>query len=227
MEKIARICWNTRNWKRPSGSEGKSSSPDTYENEQGFGHEEWLLDDRKIMPNGYHYAFLEPLRVKSGKHVGQVYDIHLFSIAPTKQRIYVGCLHNAIGVSKEESLEVFNYYKKQGWLEDMKLDVKFVGGKVKDFLPEFMFNVKFQFSEADINYSNPPILKSESLSPRYVLMDKKRDFEYEIDEENCIQVLDTSDIYSVTNDGEIIIDPIHKKIQNAIAQLLKDDYVHL
>ena len=40
MEKIARICWNSHNWKRPSGSEGKSASPDTYENEQGFGHEE-------------------------------------------------------------------------------------------------------------------------------------------------------------------------------------------
>jgi hypothetical protein len=24
MEKIARICWNTHDWKRPSGSEGKS-----------------------------------------------------------------------------------------------------------------------------------------------------------------------------------------------------------
>ena len=226
-EKIARICWNTRNWKRPSGSEGKSSSPNTYENEQGFGHEEWLLDDRKIMPDGYHYAFLEPLRVASGIHIGQTYDIHLFSIAPTKQRVYIGCLHNAVGVSLEEAEKVYKYYKKLGWLKEMKEDVRYAGGIVKGFYPEFLFNVKFKFSEAEINYSNPPILKSDSLSSRYILMDKKGEFEFELDEENNIQVLDTSDIYHITNSGEIIIDPIHKKIQNAIAQLLKDDYVHL
>ena len=40
MEKIARICWNTHDWKRPSGSEGKSQSDGSYEKKIGFGHEE-------------------------------------------------------------------------------------------------------------------------------------------------------------------------------------------
>ena len=109
----------------------------------------------------------------------------------------------------------------------MKEDVKFAGGKVHDFLPEFLFNVKFKFSEAEINYSNPPILKFDSLGHRYNLMDKKGDFEFEWDEENNIQVLDTSDIHYIRNNGEIIIDPRHKKIQNAIVEQLKDQYVHL
>ncbi len=159
--------------------------------------------------------------------MGQTYDIHLFSIAPTKQRVYIGCLHNAVGVSIDEAEKVYKYYKKLGWLKEMKEDVRYAGGKVKGFYPEFLFNVKFKFSEAEINYSNPPILKSDSLGHRYSLMDKKGEFEFELDEENNIQVLDTSDIYRLTNKGEIIIDPLHKKIQNAIAQLLKDDYVHL
>ena len=227
MEKIARICWNTYGWKRPSGSEGKSQMDNTYEKSVGFGHEEWLLDDTKILPDGYHYGFLQPMNVASGKHVGAIYDIHLFAITPRKQRVYVGCLHNAVGVSQDESKKVFAYYKKHSWIKEMKEDVVYAGGTVKDITPEWMFNVKFKFSEAEINYSNPPILKSDSLSSRYTLMDKKEEFEFELDEENNIQVLDTSDIYRITNGGEIIIDPVHKKIQNAIAQLLKDNYVHL
>ena len=214
MEKIARICWNTYGWKRPSGSEGKSQVDSSYEKNIGFGHEEWLLDDLKILPDGYHYGFLQPMNVASGKHVGAIYDIHLFAISPRKQKVYVGCLHNAEGVSLKESKKVFAYYKKQGWLAEMKEDVKFAGGKVKGFYPEFLFNVRFKFSEAIINYSNMPILKSDSLGHRYNLMDKKGEFEFELDEENNIQVLDTSDIYRMTNKGEIIIDPLHKKIQS-------------
>ena len=85
MEKIARICWNTHDWKRPSGSEGKSLSDGSYEKKIGFGHEEWILDDSRIYePNGYHYGFLQPMNVASGKHIGAVYDIHLFSISPLK-----------------------------------------------------------------------------------------------------------------------------------------------
>ena len=116
MEKIARLCWNTNEWRRPSGRKGKSKSNDAYENEMGFGHEEWLLDDSKIMPDGYHYGFLEPMRVKSDKHFGKVYDIYLFTISPNKQKVYIGCLRNAIGVSSEESQTVYNFYQKKGWL---------------------------------------------------------------------------------------------------------------
>ena len=42
MDKIARICWNTKDWKLPSGTEGKSREKYAYENNVGFGHEEWL-----------------------------------------------------------------------------------------------------------------------------------------------------------------------------------------
>ncbi len=101
MAKIARLCWNTNEWRRPSGRKGKSKSNDAYENEMGFGHEEWLLDDSKIMPDGYHYGFLEPMKVKSDKHFGKVYDIYLFTISPNKQKDYSCSLINAIGVSSE------------------------------------------------------------------------------------------------------------------------------
>lgn len=227
MEKIARICWNTHDWKRPSGSEGKSRVDSSYEKSVGFGHEEWLLDDTIVMPDGYHYGFLQPMNVASGKHVGEVYDIHLFAITPNKQKVYIACLHNAIGVEPDESRKVYQYYRERGWLKEMKEDVIFAGGTVTGFKPEWMFNVKFKFSEAEINYSNPPIIKPDTLGHRYNLMDKKGEFEFLKDEEGNIQTLDTSIIVRTTHSGELLIDPLHKKMQNAIAELLKDDYHHL
>lgn len=227
MEKIARLCWNTNEWKRPSGRKGKSKSNDSYENEMGFGHEEWLLDKSKIMPNGYHYGFLEPMRLKSDRHFGKVYDIHLFTISPNKQKVFIGCLRKAIGVSFAESQEVYHYYQEKGWLAEMQQDVLFVGGTVKDFTPSFMFNIKFRFEDAEINYSNQPILKPDSVWHRYNLMDKKGEFEFEIDENGNIKVLDTSIFERIVEGGKIVIDPLHKKIQNAVVEILKEQYTHL
>ncbi len=226
-EKIARICWNTYDWKRPSGSEGKSHTGTSYEKIVGFGHEEWLLDDTKVLPDGYHYGFLQPMNVKSKKHAGQTYDIHLFSISPYKQKVYIGCLKEAKGISFEESKKVFKYYKEKGWIEEMKQDIQIVDGVVTDLTPAWMFNVKFKFENAIINYSNPPILKKDSIGHRYNLMDKTGPFEYELDEEGNEEVLDTSLIWRTNKAGEVLIDPLHKRIQNAVVELLKDQYVHL
>lgn len=228
MEKIARLCWNTNGWRRPSGRSGKSKSNDTYENEMGFGHEEWLLDDSKIMPDGYHYGFLEPLRVQSDLHFNKVYDIHIYTISPNGQRVYIGCLKNAVGVSSDESERVYDYYLKKGWIKEMQQDVRYVDGTVKDFTASFTLNVKFRFEEALINYSNQPILSPSCIpSHRYNLLNKKGAFEFEKDEDGNIKVLDTSIFECVVEAGKIQIDPLHKKIQETCAELLKSQYTHL
>lgn len=224
-EKIARICWNTKGWKRPSGSEGKSNSEGSYEKTLGFGHEEWLLDRSRIV-NGYHYAFLQAMNTKSHKHDGRVYDIHLFAISPYKQKIYIGCLHNVHGITPEESKWVYKRYRKEGWIEEMKQDILYAGGTPKDLKPS-MFNVKFKFSDADIDLSNSPIIEKNSIGHRYNLMDKKEDFKFVKDEEGKLVYLDTETFYRTTLGGTVAIDPVHKKIQNAVYDILKDQYVHL
>ena len=222
-EKIARICWNANGWTTPSGKEGKSKSENSYEKISGFGHEEWLLDMSKIY-KGYHYGFLQPMNVKSGKHFGQTYDIHLFTISPQKQRIYVGCLYNAEGVGPDESKEVYGYYKKNGWIQQMEEEIRYVDGVVKDLDQEMMFNVKFKVKDAIIYESNPPILKSEYITNHYVLQNKDFSFEFEKDENGNDLVFNTKPIVHITKEGKTIIDPRHKKIQEAVCKLIKGDY---
>ncbi len=225
-ERIARICWNTENWIYPSGKDGKSKQNRSYEKIVGFGHEEWLLDPSRIK-DGYHYGFLQPLNVASGKHFNIKYNIHLFTIAPNKQRLYVGCLYNAIGVGPDESKEVYDYYEKKGWINEMKEDVRRVGGTVSDFNPDAMFNVKFKMKEAVIYYSNKPIISKGISSNHYVLCHKKKEFEFLLDEEGKQQTFDTSVITRTIKAGKIDIIPQHKIIQNAIFEQLKNDYNNL
>lgn len=228
IEKVARLCWNTNGWRRPSGKGGKSKSNDSYEKEMGFGHEEWLLDDSKVMPDGYHYGFLEQLRLKTDMHIDKVYDIHLFTMSQSSsQKIYIGCLRNAICVSQEESIKTYNYYRKKGWINEMQQDVSFVDGKVEDFDPSIMFNIKFKFEDANIYYSNQPILKPESVGHRYKLMNKKDKFGFEKGRNGKIKVLDTNIFERNIEGGKIKIDPLHKKIQNAVVGLLQNDYSNI
>lgn len=223
-EKIARICWNTNGWKRPSGREGKSQAQKSYEYQLGYGHEEWLLDIDKIYKDGYHYGFLQPMNVKSGKHLGNTYDIHLYTISPKKQRLYIGCLHNAVGVKQDESKIVYGYYNKKGWIKEMKEQIRNIDGVVKDFTPETMFNVKFKIEDADIHTSNRPILVSTHITRHYVLQTKDFPFEFEKDEEGNYQVYDEKPCFRINKGGKIEIDPIHKKIQNGLLKCLKKEY---
>ena len=106
IEKIARICWNTNNWHRPSGSEGKSKTKQSYEKKQGFGHEEWLFDERMILKDGYLYGYLQAL-LEPKCHKGKVYDIHLFTIKFCMPRL----LHSSLAQDLCSSVRTSAYLK--------------------------------------------------------------------------------------------------------------------
>lgn len=230
MEKIARICWNTNGWKHPSGRYGKSKTKNAYESINGFGHEEWLLD-KTIVIDGYHYAFLQPMNKPCHRKDTKIYDIHLYTVTPDNKLAYIGCLRNATSVTPKESEKKYKRYKKEGWLQQMKDEVTDVGGTVNDFTPENLFNVKFKFSEAELYLSNSKILKRETIGKalRYsILMDKKGNFEFEFDKkENTIKTLNTEEYWRTNSLGKTLVTPRHKKMQNAVLKLLKQNYVNL
>ena len=53
------------------------------------------------------------------------------------------------------------------------------------------------------------------------------DFRFEKDDDGIIKVLDTSIFERIIEGGKIKIDPLHKKIQNAVANLLKTQYSNI
>lgn len=140
----------------------------------------------------------------------------------------MGCLHCAKCISKADSTKAYAYYKEQGWLEEIKKELQAVGiESVPDFMePEVMFNVKFRFSRTTINYSNQPVIISEELENRnrYKLMDLEFNLKFKKASQNHTTYLSTDD-YTRTTEGKTTnVNPLHKKIQNAVKEALSGEY---
>jgi hypothetical protein len=227
--KLTRICWNTENWKFPSGSSGKSISAETYEAKQGYGHEEWLLDKSKLI-NSYHYAFLQPLFIKSNKHVNKIYNINLFTINNLSKKYFVGIIKNVECISKDESKRIYDFYKTKGWLGNMKKDIERVNADHKQFMstsPQDFFNIRFKFG--DLKQPDELIeisdFDSNITTNHYKLLPQKSEILFAATSENPEDEKEgnkksTSKRKKVFN-SECEYDPYHDKIQNALYELLK------
>lgn len=165
--KIARICWNKdEKWVKPSGRKGKTSNKESYEYQNGFGHEEWLLDFSKII-GGYHYAFLQPINRNWKKYSNDkaIFNISLYSINnDTKQKWWIGEILNVEVISEEKSISISNEYKKRGWLQEMRKQVEDVGGKLSSNNSEGLFNIRFREIDTKGILSEPKLLSPDDKS---------------------------------------------------------------
>lgn len=126
-DRIARLCWNSYGWQKPSGAAGKSKGQDTYEADIGFGHEEWLFDLTKVV-DGHHYAYLTAIAKRHESYVDQHFNISFYSInMQTNERWWVGEVKDAQVVNVPESRRVYQVYRKNGWLDDMEAQLRAVG----------------------------------------------------------------------------------------------------
>ena len=147
--KMARICWNSNSWKKPSGRSGKSVDLSSYENINGFGHEEWLFDVEKLI-NGYHYGALQPVGKHQDVYQGQNFNILLYTYkADDKDWYWVGWLNNVEVISKDESLKIYDEYRKNGWLDIMKNELLEVGANQNELntFSNYCFNIKIKPSD--------------------------------------------------------------------------------
>lgn len=146
--KIARICWNSEGWRKPSGNIGKSKGKDLYEHRFGYGHEEWLLDITKLI-DGWRYAFLQPINSNRSTYIGEVFNISLYAInGVTKKRWWIGQILDVIVTTPEESKKVYAIYKQKDWLKEMARQLRNVDADVQDFenntVPEDFAVIKFR-----------------------------------------------------------------------------------
>jgi hypothetical protein len=226
--KLSRICWNTKNWKFPSGSQGKSVSVEAYEADTGYGHEEWLFDKSKII-DGFHYTFLQPLFLKSDKHDNETYNISLFTINNLNKQYFVGEIKSVECITREESERVYKIYKEKGWIEKMRKDVERVGANYQKFNstePEIFFNIRFKFEDVLqpdelIEVANNDI---NITTNRYKLLPQKAAIVFgnaNDEDETEGNKRNTNRRKKVFN-SDCEYDPYHDQMQNAIFDLLKN-----
>jgi hypothetical protein len=145
--RLARVCWNNRGWVMPSGHEGKSSTEGAYENQAGFGHEEWLANSMFDL-DGYRYTHLQPFKELTEDKAGKIDSITLYSRNSVDGQWYwVGSIKEPTLISTEESRQITSTYHKKGWVKIMQEQVDSVGAKWVE-MPHVgvssLFNLKFE-----------------------------------------------------------------------------------
>ena len=220
-DKIARICWNTEGWRKPSGPRGKTKNKKAYESRFGFGHEEWLLDVAKLI-NGWHYAHLQPVALHRETYRGRKFNISLYSInEETRGRWWIGRILDVEVVTASESRKIYRQYERNGWLKEMQDQLHTVGAiadALGDIEPEDFVAVRFDpgsikildtpmpFSAADPAItSNHYKLLNQKLMPRLRLM---RGFSFSPGHKNKKEAAEST--YEAQSSS---VDLLHNKIQ--------------
>lgn len=224
-DKVARICWNTNYWQKPSGMDGKVTNINsgTYEAKTGYGYEEWLLDTNKLI-DGYHYGYIQAIGQHRNKYLGNVYNVSLYSInSKTKERWWLGEIKNVEVIQEKESKKAYKEYKKRHWLKEMYAQLNDVGANVEEFkstLPEDFSCIKFKPNDLKILDeprkfpSNDPAIKSDYYNLKNKIEDpilENQKFKFESGHQDG-KTNATSSYKSLKKD----IDLFHNRIQTAV-----------
>jgi hypothetical protein len=230
--KITRLSWNTNNWQYPSGWLGKSRNLDTHEGRCGFGYEEWLFDRSKLV-DGYHYGFIRGFQSKINRHAGKVYNVHLYAQNNMGQYFYVGCIRDAEGISRQDSVALYQYYRERGWLNEMASSLKQVEADVTVFNqtdPELFFNVRFKLSDIEQDNDLEEIAETDDniTTDRFKLLDYRGYIDFDLtpiseDEDTDDGNFKNTGQRKRTFNGEQVYDPYHDWMQNAIVAHLRSN----
>ncbi len=124
--RLMRLTWNTRNWEYPIPHKWKKENQGkrdiAYENQYGFGHEEWLFNSR-YRRNGYQYGYIRGIQQMS-ESIEFIDEILLFTIddSKSKNRLLIGSLKNVEiieGKEEEEIIKLFLQYH-QDMIEELR-----------------------------------------------------------------------------------------------------------
>lgn len=171
---LARLCWNSSNWVRPTGEAARSEQGDTYNAEMGFGHEEWLFNYQWIL-DGWKYGFLQPVNKSLAKVQGKTLDVRLYTISPGRHWYYVGHLRSCEVLTEEAADRARKEFKRRGWFKDMMSQLRQVGGNVAGLQYDdatLLFNVRFRPEDAEIYDPMVPVGDRDAIRKlrRYTLV---------------------------------------------------------
>lgn len=159
--KYCRICWNTDFWHRPTGEAARTEASGSYVADYGFGHEEWLFNFSWLQPGpkgttgDFRYGFLQPIGKYRSKYIGQNFDAFIYTISPNGDRIAIGIIRDVYVPDDAEIKGALDHIKRAGWLDEMKHEIKYVGGNLAGLAhgPAGIINVRFR--QDDVQFFEP------------------------------------------------------------------------
>ncbi|WP_431203164.1 hypothetical protein ACQ86E_30860 [Bradyrhizobium betae] len=239
MNKYCRICWNTNNWRAPTGEAAKLEKGGAFVAESGYGVEEWLFNFAWLQPgpNGlvgkFRYGFLQPINKYRNKYVGKSFDVFLYTVTPQGGRMAIGIIKEVYVPADDELAAALAYMRKRGWLDEMRRDLSEIGASFSNLgtFPNDIINIRFK--QVDVELFEPRFMLAKtnvtSRSHRYQPLDwtgppqrevpsqlgthSKRDGKRR-SEQDRIRAASEGTVYS----------PQHVKLQNALFNHLTERF---
>jgi hypothetical protein len=228
--RVARLCWNSELWQRPTGRKGKLTDEETFEGEHGFGHEEWLFDLSTLI-KGWKYGFIQALNHSQKKYEGKHLSLLLYSIdSKSKRRYWVGSIKDLDVLNKEQARKIGDKFEALGWREAMCQQVENL-----ELEPSTLFDadtlVNVRFRPEALQVFDPPVpFPSDALpSARYGQLQRVPETQSdivgsEIEAEDLIErnlnaTKSTRHMYESTNE----VDLMHVQWQKLLRKTLKTD----
>jgi len=160
LKQYTRLTFNSNNWKKPSGKDGKSTNQNSFEGLNHFGFEEWLFDESTLI-NGKKYAFIQGVASSTIKRKSPK-ELILYTINKhTLERLHIATLHKWEYFEDDTKLNIQNQFEANAWLTKMHKEVQAVNanvnmfdivvankGKSKQYEP--LFNISFEYKDLDI-----------------------------------------------------------------------------
>lgn len=132
---FCRVCWNSNQWRRPTGEAAKLESKTSYAVQFGFGFEEWLNRPEWTI-DGQRYAFLQPVNKSRENKLRELLHLILIARDPKRRVVLVGEIAAAHILSRAEAAAALHQFRQNGWHAIMLEELKRIGAKRSPLLAE-------------------------------------------------------------------------------------------
>ena len=165
-----RITWNEFNWEKPSGhfwsKENQTKKNIAYENQYGFGHEEWLFNQRYRI-NGFQYGYVRGVEKASLKN-DLIDELYLYTKDPEGNYFFIGILKNVIRISQNKVEKELVKVTFEKYFDIAIEELKEVNSDYKELLRTGMMPIlKFKWEEANILDEPIPVKINDAKYRRY------------------------------------------------------------
>ncbi|WP_162627987.1 hypothetical protein [Arcticibacterium luteifluviistationis] len=157
-ERLMRLTYNSNNWESPSGQpwkkENQGKSDIAFENQVGFGYEEWLFNTQ-LNIEGYQYGFIRGVQDLQNS-INFISRITLFTIAPDKKRFIIGSIDNVQILSeKNDNLTPF-FHLRNTINHQIQNDLILVKAD-NEYYQEHQLIPNIKFRQSDVQLLNSPL----------------------------------------------------------------------
>lgn len=242
VEKVkvfTRLTSNENKWELPSPhrwrKENQGKKNIAFENQYGFGHEEWLMNPRYNV-NGFQYGYIRGIE-NAREGVEQYNEVHLYTVKKEKANnlvYYIGHIKNLISIRDNETEQRKIQKVVERYKSDMMKELEYINADINGMI-KFPFWAVVKFRVEDVSFFEEPIYqpnfdleKYKRFQPYQFHGNIEDVFETEEEERSSGFVSGKSSQTTVYNrknkEASVTVEKIHSEIIDALELFLKPTY---